>query len=377
MVRIEGDIFEESPEHFIRDRTHSELYQRRRVPVAILGATGAVGQRFIQLLSRHPWFDIVALAASEKSEGKSYKKAVAWQLPTPIPENIANMVLVSCSPREIPCKLLFSALDSSIATDTEKSFAEAGFVVISNAKNHRMDPDVPLVIPEVNMDHIALVQKQPWAKNGGMIVTNPNCAVIGLALALKPLELEFGVECAHVVTLQSTSGAGFPGVPSLSILDNVIPYIQDEEQKLETELQKIFGTYKDSAIELNPITISAQCTRIPITEGHMEVVSVQLKEKATPKEIKRAWQEFDPPVHGLKLASSCVRLLHYFEEDDFPQPKLHRYLEKGMGIALGRLQRCSVLGHKFVLLSNNMIRGAAGGSIQIAELLVKQGMVFW
>jgi aspartate-semialdehyde dehydrogenase len=285
------------------------------------------------------------------------------------------MQIVGCRPNDIPCKLVFSALDSGVALECEKAFAQAGYVVVSNAKSHRMDSDVPLIIPEVNMDHLELAKTQKTSP--GMIITNPNCSVIGLVLALRPLHLEFGIERAHVVTLQSTSGAGFPGVPSLSILDNVIPYIADEEDKIETEPQKIFGAYKGSTIDFDPITVSAQCTRVPVTEGHMAIVSVKLRDKATLREVKRAWQEFWPPVQELKLPSSCTQIIHYLEENDMPQPKLHRYLEKGMGIAVGRLQECPVLDYKFVVLSNNMIRGAAGGSIFIGELLVGQGYIFW
>ncbi len=371
----EGLFTDDPAEHLIKDIGNSELHHRKRIPVGVLGATGTVGQRFVELLAHHPWFDLVAVAGSEKSEGKTYKEAVYWQLPVPIPSYVAKMTVVGCTPT-MPCKLVFSALDSSIAGDVEEEFAQAGYVVVSNAKNHRMDPAVPLLIPEVNIDHLSLVKEQKFP-NKGMIVTNPNCAVIGLAIALKPLILEFGVEKVHVVTLQSSSGAGFPGVPSLSLLDNIIPFIADEAEKIETEPQKIFGTLEKQHILPSPLKISAQCTRVPITEGHIEVVSVKFNDAASHKEVERAWKEFLPPVQEMKLPSSCVQPIHYFEEEHFPQPKLHRNLEDGMAVSIGRLQKCSIFDYKFVLLSNNMVRGAAGGAIQIGELLVKQGHVYW
>ena len=372
---ISNQMEDSTPEKLIRDIGNSELHLRRRVPVGILGATGSVGQKFIELLRKHPWFEITALSASEKSNGKTYKEAVKWLQPTPIPAHIAKMPILPCEPN-LDCKIVFSALDSTVAGTIEQQFAEKGYIVVSNAKNHRMDPDVPLLIPEVNLDHLALVKCQKFP-NGGMIVTNPNCAAIGLAIALRPLVLEFGVESAHVVTLQSTSGAGFPGVPSLSVLDNVIPYIAHEEEKLETEPKKLFGSLKECHIEPYPIAVSAQVFRVPVTEGHTEAVSVKLGQKTSIDDIKRAWKEFWPPVQELHLPSSPTQIIHYFEEDDYPQPKLHKDLEQGMAVSIGKLQKCSVLDYKFVFLSHNTVRGAAGGSILIGEALVKQGYVYW
>ncbi len=373
----EGSPVENFPDRYIRDRTDGTLYMRTKVPVGILGATGSVGQRLVQLLAKHPWFDLTSVCASDKSQGKRYKDAVNWTLSTPIPDDTGKLVVQTCEPN-IPCKIVFSALASSVAGTIEKAFAEAGYVVISMAKNHRMEEEIPLVIPEVNADSLELVKTQKFSK-GGMIVTKPNCAVIGLALAVKPLALEFGIEELSVVTMQSISGAGYPGVPSLSIVDNIIPYIEDEEEKLETETQKVLGSVKNGVVEKYPVKISAQCMRVPVTEGHLEAVSIKFSagRKVTLEEIKRAWNEFSPPVQELKLPSSPVRPLIYFEQVDFPQPKLHRELEKGMAVSLGRLETSSLFDCKFVLLSHNTIRGAAGGAILIAELLVKKGYVFW
>lgn len=373
----EGAPAENFPERFIRDRTDSALHMRSKLPVGILGATGSVGQRLVQLLANHPWFELTSLCASDKSQGKCYKDVVNWTLSTPIPEGIGKLVVQACEPN-ISCKIVFSALSSSVAETLEKAFANAGYVVISMAKNHRMQADVPLVIPEVNADSLELIKTQKFAK-GGCIITKPNCAVIGLALALKPLVLEFGVEALSVVTMQSISGAGYPGVPSLSIVDNIIPYIEDEEEKLETETEKVLGSIKNNSIENYPLRISAQCMRVPVTEGHLEAVSIKFcpGKKVSREEVLRAWNEFYPPVQELKLPSSPAKPLIYFEERDFPQPKLHRDLEKGMAVSLGRLETSALFDYKFVLLSHNTIRGAAGGAILIAELLVKKGYIFW
>ena len=360
---------------FIHDHTNSELHLRKKIPVGILGATGSVGQRLVQLLSKHPWFDLVAVAASEKSVGKSYKSAVNWLLSTPLPSSIADLQLQTCEPH-LPCKIVFSAVDSEIAGAVEEKFANHGYVVISMAKHYRMDPTVPLLIPEVNADHLALVKKQRFA-NGGMIITKPNCSVIGLALALRPLALEFGIEAAEVVTMQSISGAGFPGVPSISLLDNIIPYIPGEEEKLQSETVKVLGKYSDGSITPYPLTVNATCTRVPVTEGHLEVVSLKLRQQATMDQIKRAWHEFESPIQTLKLPTSPTQILYYFEEADFPQPKLHRELENGMAVAIGRLRPACIFDYSFVLLSHNTLRGAAGGAILTAELLVKNGFVYW
>ncbi len=371
----EGSPAENFPDRYIRDRTDSALHFRTKLGVGILGATGSVGQRLVQLLAKHPWFDLTCVCASDKSVSKQYKDAVTWTLTTPIPSEIAKLVIQPCTPN-IPCKIVFSALSSNVAGQIEKEFADSGYIVISMAKNHRMQDDVPLLVPEVNAEALELVKRQKFAK-GGMIVTKPNCAVIGLAMALRPLALEFGIESLSVVTMQSVSGAGYPGVPSMALLDNIIPYIEDEEEKIETETLKVLGSVKNGSVEKYPMKISAQCMRVPVTEGHLEAVSITFKEKVSADAVKRAWNEFYPPIQELKLPSSPSRALIYFNEVDFPQPKLHRDLEKGMAVSIGRLEKSDVFDFKFVLLSHNTIRGAAGGAILIAELLVKKGYVFW
>lgn len=371
----ESSALDRDPDRLIRDQRSSELYLRKKVPVGILGATGGVGQKFIDLLARHPWMEITCVAASEKSQGMTYKEAVSWRELGPLPDHVAKMKVLPCTP-DLPCKIVFSALDSSVAGDIEKAFAEKGYVVISCAKNHRMDENVPLIIPEVNMDHLELIKKQGFP-NGGMIVTKPNCAAIGLCLALRPIMLEFGLDAVHVVTMQSISGAGFPGVSSMSVLDNVIPYIADEEDRIERESIKVLGSLQQGKIAFSDMKISAQCTRVPVNEGHLEAVSIKLKNSCKPEDIIRAWREFSPPCINLDLFSSPTPILTYFEEVDYPQPKLHKNLQKGMGVAIGRLKKDPVLDYKFFVLSNNVVRGAAGGAILTAELLIKQGLVFW
>lgn len=350
-----------------------ENEKQKKIPVAILGATGMVGQKFIELLIDHPFFEIVGLGASQRSEGKTYREAANWLMSTPLPDKIAKMVVQPCTPF-FPCKIVFSGLDSSVAGEVETVFAQEGYVVISNSKNHRMDLDVPLLIPEVNYDHLELVKKQKFP-NGGMIVTNPNCSVVGLAMALKPLDICWGVETVHVVTMQALSGAGYPGVASLDILDNVIPYISGEEDKLETEPQKILGRLGPNGIESHPILLSAHCNRVSVNDGHLECVSLKLKKNAQPEEIIEAWRTFKalPQQYKFPFAPECP--IYYFDEVNFPQPKRHRNLQRGMAVAIGRLRPCPTHEWKFVVLSHNTIRGAAGGAILNAEALVHEGYV--
>lgn len=352
----------------------SDLHFRDKIPVAILGATGSVGQRFVELLSRHPWFELAALAASERSAGKRYGDAVNWLMPTPLPPHIGNMQIMPCQ-ADLPCSLVFSGLDSSVAGEIETRFAEAGYLVVSNARNHRMLPDVPLLIPEVNSSHLELLKSQKFPRGG--IVTNPNCSTIGLALALKPIHDRFGIEAAHVVTMQAVSGAGYPGVASMDIMDNVIPFISGEEQKIEQEPLKILGTFRGGIVEPASIKISAQCNRVAVTDGHTECVSIKLKSKAARQDLINAWRDFKGDVHKMGLPLAPNLPTYYFQEDHFPQPKLHRNLEKGMAVAIGRLRECPLLDFKFTLLSHNTIRGAAGGAILCAELLLKSGRLFW
>lgn len=344
----------------------------KKIPVGILGATGMVGQKFIELLSDHPWFEIVSLAASERSQGKAYRDAVKWRLSSPLPEKIGKMKVQACLPK-LPCQIIFSGLDSDVAGEIEETFAHAGYSIISNSSNHRMDPEVPLLIPEVNSNHLELVKFQRFSP--GMIVTNPNCSVIGLATALKPLEDIFGVEKVHVVTLQAISGAGYPGVASFDILDNVIPFISGEEEKVETEPLKILGKFKNKKVQFHGMQMSAQCNRVAVIDGHMACVSLKLKKEVTSKEIIQAWENFSGEPQALNLPMAPKNPIHYFTDERHPQPKLHRHLDKGMAVSIGRLRECPLLDWKFVILSHNTVRGAAGCAILNAELMVKKGLI--
>ena len=348
------------------------LVLKKKIPVAILGATGSVGQRFIELLSDHPWFEIVALTASDRSVFKPYSEVVNWTMPTPLNPDIANMEIKPSEPN-VPGVIVFSALDSSVAGDIETLFAKNGYIVISNAQNHRMQLNTPLLIPEINPSHLNLMKEQPFLE--GKIVTNPNCSAIGLCLAIKPLLDAFGIEALHVVTMQALSGAGYPGVPSMDILDNVIPFIKGEEMKLETEPMKILGSYNLGKIKFADIKISAQCNRVSVSDGHMASVSIKFKNKASSEEIIQAWDSFSADPQKFNLPSAPKKPTFYQAGDAFPQPRLHRHLDKGMAVAIGRLRPCNLLDYKFSLLSHNTIRGAAGGAILCAELMVHRGDV--
>ena len=343
-----------------------------KLRVGILGATGAVGQRFVQLLASHPWFEITAVAASERSAGKTYREAVHWLGDTPIPESVASLEVQRAQP-PLPCDLVFSGLDSRVAGTVEKAFAESGYPVISNARNYRLVPEVPLLIPEVNPDHTALIERQPWYATGGFIVTNPNCSTVGLVLALKPLYDAFGIEQVHVTTLQALSGAGYPGVSALDALGNVIPYISGEEEKLATEPLKILGALDASHAKVlpAPFTVSAQCTRVPVLDGHLECVSVKLKQSVSVRDVKEVFRTYVNPV--AELPSSPEPLFQLFEEPFYPQPRLHVQAGNGMSVSIGRIRSCEVMDIKFVVLSHNTIRGAAGGAVLNAELLRSQG----
>lgn len=342
-----------------------------KIPVAILGATGSVGQRFVELLTDHPWFEVVELAASDRSAGKKYSEAVNWIMQKPLPEKFANMIVKKCEPN-LDAKIIFSGLDASAAGEIETAFAEAGYYVISNARNHRFDDDVPLMIPEVNHDHLALLKKQNYK---GGIVTNPNCSTIGLALALKPLHDAFGLEAVNVVTMQAISGAGYPGVSSLDIIDNVVPFIGGEEKKMETEPLKILGKLSSSKIDFADFKISAQCNRVAVIDGHTECVQIKLKRKTSVEEIIKVWQNYRSLPQKLNLPSAPENPIVYFNEEKYPQPKIHRNIEKGMAVSVGRLREDSLFDFKFVVLSHNTIRGAAGGTILIAELMKAEGII--
>src|SRR5215475_5324427 len=344
-----------------------------KVPVGILGATGIVGQRFIQLLEHHPWFEVAWLAASDRSEGKPYAEAARWRLKTLIPSRVANMRVAAASPEGAP-KVIFAALDASIAAELEPRFAEAGCAVITNSSALRMAQDVPLVIPEVNPDHTKLIECQAWRrKNGGFVVTNSNCSAMGLVLALAPLHQRFELETVMAVTMQAVSGAGYPGVASLDILGNVIPYIAKEEEKMEEETRKLLGTLNGTGVVLAPFKMSAQCNRVAVEDGHTESVSVEFKKKAEPAEILDAWRSFRGVAQEKKLPSAPEVPVRYLDSNDRPQPRFDVDSGNGMTTTVGRLRPCGVLDWKFTVLSHNTIRGAAGAALLNAELLKDQG----
>ena len=344
-----------------------------KIPVGILGATGMVGQRFIQLLEDHPWFEVAWLAASERSSGLPYAEAARWKLNTPIPERAAKMRVNDAAPDGAP-KIIFAALDAGIAKELEPKFADAGHYVITNSSAFRMHEDVPLVIPEVNGDHFKLINQQAARKrNGGFIATNPNCSAIGLVMALAPLHRRFGAEAVFVTTMQAVSGAGYPGVASLDILGNVIPYIRNEEEKMEEETLKLLGELNGAGIVPAEFAMSAQCNRVAVEDGHTESVSVRLKTKAKAEEIIAAWNSYRAEPQELKLPSAPERPVVYLEASDRPQPRFDVDMGAGMTTAVGRLRPCGVLDWKFTVLSHNTIRGAAGAAVLNAELLKAKG----
>ncbi|MGA8937872.1 MAG: aspartate-semialdehyde dehydrogenase [Acidobacteriaceae bacterium] len=355
--------------------------------VGILGATGMVGQRFIQLLADHPWFNITWLAASDRSAGKTYAEACAWRLDTPLPTRIAGMVLQPNTPdvagrgangeSDLP-RIIFSSVDAPIARELEPLFAAAGCAVISNSSAYRMAPDVPLVVPEVNANHLTLIEHQRTRKrSGGYIVTNPNCCAIGLVLPLAPLEERFGIEKLFVSTMQAVSGAGYPGVASLDILGNIIPHIKNEEEKLQEEVAKLLGASNSSGFQPAPLTLSAHCNRVAVVDGHTECVSIKLRKPATHDQILQAWHDFQPlhgqGLDGLHLPSAPLHPVEYAPEDTRPQPRLDLMRGNGMATTVGRLRPCTLFDWKFTLLSHNTIRGAAGAAILNAEILAVMG----
>lgn len=355
---------------------HNERHEKmNKIKVGILGATGMVGQRFVQLLARHPWFEVAELAASERSAGKTYGEAMQgrWKLPTPIPEAIGRLVIKECVPG-LDCKLVFSALDAEVAGPIEAVFAAAGYVVSSNSKNYRMEPDVPLLIPEVNADHLPLVKVQQRKRGWkGFIVTNPNCTTIMFVVVLKPL-MAFGLRSVMITSMQAISGAGYPGVASLDILDNVVPYIGGEEAKVESETLKLLGSLEKNAVKPAPLTVSAQCNRVHVNDGHTECVSVKLGREVELAELTKAFDKFNP-LKGLGLPMAPAKPIILKTEVDRPQPKLDRDLDKGMAISVGRIRPCPVLDYKFVVMGHNTIRGAAGAAILNAELMKVQGYI--
>jgi aspartate-semialdehyde dehydrogenase len=346
-----------------------------KIPVGVLGATGAVGQKFIKLLEEHPWFEVTEVAASERTSGKLYGDAVSWKQVTPIPEGVRNLEVRPCTP-ELKCRVVFSGLDAAVAGPVEEAFARAGYAVLSNSKNHRLDEDVPLVIPEVNPEHLGLIPIQRRNRNSaGYIVTNANCTTMFLAMALGPIHKAFTIEKVFMVSMQAVSGAGYPGVPSLDILGNVIPYIGGEEEKVEIETRKILGTFNGRTIDLAGFPVSAQCNRVAVEDGHTESVSIKLARKTTAGDIARLLRGFSGVPQQLKLPSAPEQPFLVMEEPDRPQPRFDVNRSKGMATLVGRIRPCSIFDFKLTLMGHNTVRGAAGASILNAELLKAQGIL--
>lgn len=344
----------------------------RRTEVGILGATGLVGQQLVAMLDAHPWFRLTWISASERSAGKRYCE-LPWRITRPLPEEAERLIVDSLNPGSAP-KILFSALDAGVAGETEAAFASAGHIILSNARNHRMDPCVPLVIPEVNVEHLSALAFQKQRKNSaGAIVTNPNCSTIFLAMALAALR-DFKPRKVIVTTMQALSGAGYPGVASLDALGNIVPFIAGEEDKIECETKKILGTFTENGFAPAQVQISAQTTRVPVVNGHTETVSVELQERPTREEILRSFHNFSGRPQEIELPHAPKHPLVHFDSDDRPQPRLDVDRFGGMAVQVGRVRECPVLGHKFVLLGHNLIRGAAGAALLNAELMYAEGL---
>jgi aspartate-semialdehyde dehydrogenase len=349
---------------------------RRKFRAGILGATGTVGQRLVHLLADHPWFELTEVAASERSFGKKYCEAVNWHLDTPIPPAAANLMVKNLEP-SLDCDFVFSALDSCVAGTAEEDFARAGYPVVSNSKNHRMSRDVPLLIPEVNAAHLDAipVQQKNRGYRSGFIVTNPNCSTAGLVLVLKPLADAFGLEKMFVVTMQAVSGAGYPGVPSLDILGNVVPFISGEEEKMQEEPQKLLGRWDGSRFIEAGLGISAHCNRVPVENGHLECVSVSLKKIATLREVREALRNFTVSDELAALPTAVINPVIVLDEENRPQPRRDVNAGNGMAAVVGRVRECPLFDVKLTLLSHNLLRGAAGAALLNAELLASRGLL--
>jgi aspartate-semialdehyde dehydrogenase len=345
-----------------------------KIPVAVLGATGTVGQKFVRLLADHPWFELAAVAASSSSAGKPYGEAARWRETVPLPDYIARMVVAESAP-PLRAAIVFSALDANVAEPIEQAFAKAGAFVVSNTRTHRMEADVPLLVPEANVEHLRLIDRQRSGRGwAGAILTNPNCVAAPLALALAPLHRAFGVEKIFVSTMQAVSGAGYPGVASLDIVGNVIPFISGEEEKVERETCKILGALTDGGVEPAAITVSAHANRVPVIDGHMETVSVGFRQKVTPEQALAVLRDFRADPCVAKLPSSPKPPIELDSRHDRPQPRLDLERGNGMAITVGRIRECPLLDLRLVILGHNTIRGAAGQAVQIAELLVAEGL---
>jgi aspartate-semialdehyde dehydrogenase len=340
-----------------------------KIKAGVLGATGAVGQRFMEGLQNHPWFEITSIAASERSAGKKYKEAARWRLESELPADVAEMTVVNVDPKEVDADIVFSALPADEAKTVEPAFAAAGFAVASNTSSYRMVADVPLLIPECNYEHLDLIKVQQEKRGwDGYLTTNPNCTTVMFTLALKPL-MKFGIQTVHVASMQAVSGAGYEGVPSMAILGNVIPYIGGEEEKVEMEPQKILGDFDGEKIVPADFSVSASCHRVPVMDGHTEAVWVTMRDNPTPKEVRQAMLDFDPGLGD--LPTSPKKALIVKDEVDRPQPRLDRNRGNGMSVSVGRIRS----GIRFIAMGHNTVRGAAGASILNAELLHKKGIL--
>jgi aspartate-semialdehyde dehydrogenase len=347
---------------------------KKRIEVGVLGATGMVGQSFVKFLEGHPWFELTWVGASDRSAGKLYSDATSWRLDGSMPSQIAGLKVSDCVPGPKTPKLVFSAMDASVATEIERAFAESGHLVVSNSKNHRMEADVPLLVPEINPDHLRLLEVQKKRGWKGAIATNPNCSTVTLTMGLAPLK-KFGIDKIVATTMQAISGAGYPGVASMDIVGNVIPFIGGEEAKMEAETQKILGALAGDRIEPLPAKMSAHCNRVAVVDGHTVTVSVSLRDKVKLHDLIHEYENFTAVPQQKKLPSAPLKPVLYLHEENRPQPRRDAMREKGMCVTVGRLRHCPVFDYKFVCLGHNTIRGAAGAAILNAELMYAEGLL--
>ncbi|MBV8819436.1 MAG: aspartate-semialdehyde dehydrogenase [Acidobacteriaceae bacterium] len=344
------------------------------IEVGVLGGTGMVGQHFVRFLQGHPWFRLTWLGASDRSAGKKYRDATAWRLEGDMPSDVTDIVVSECRPGDAP-RLVFSAMDASVAGEIEREFAQAGHIVVSNARNHRMEPDVPLLVPEVNAGHLNLIRAQQKNRGwSGMIVTNPNCSTVVLTMALAPL-VRFGIERVLVATMQAVSGAGYPGVSSMDIIGNVVPFIGGEEEKMQQETQKILGSCSDGKVVPLAARVSATCNRVAVTDGHMVAASVEFEKKPPLDAVRAAIYDFRGAPQERNLPSAPVQPVIYMDQQDRPQPRRDAARDNGMAVTVGRVRECPVLDVKFVACGHNAIRGAAGAAVLNAELMVSEGFL--
>lgn len=350
-------------------------HPQHRIPVGVLGGTGMVGQHFIKFLRNHPWFEVTWVGASDRSAGKKYSDATSWRLDGEMPPAVRDIPVSDSKPAEGAPKLMFSAMDASVATEIERAFAEAGHVVVSNSKNHRMEADVPLLVPEINADHLKIMPLQSQHRGWkGQIATNPNCSTVVLTMGLAPFK-QFGIKRVIATTMQAISGAGYPGVPSMDITANVIPYIGGEEEKMQQETQKILGDFTDGKIVPLAAKVSAHCNRVPVVDGHTVTVSVELEHRPTHHDAIEAVRNFKGVPQKLKLPSAPAHPVVYMEAQDRPQPRRDVERDNGMTVFVGRLRGCPVLDLKFVALGHNTVRGAAGAAVLNAELMWAEGLL--